>query len=268
VAGLAARDLAQAMIGDTALLDEPPPPPRALAEAPVRAAFEALEVWREDGRGVAVRSAVLTVRAGEIVALAGVEGNGQRELLRAVAGVIRARRGSLRVDRPVAFVPEDRTTEGLVPALSLTENVALGLARTAPWGRGITLDWAAATARTAELIDDLGVKAEGPASAAATLSGGNQQKLLIGRALALEPLVLVAENPTRGLDVQATRAVHDRLRAAAARGLAVLVYSSDLDEVLTLGTRVVVMHRGQLVEVPAGASREAIGRMMLGAGNG
>jgi general nucleoside transport system ATP-binding protein len=122
--------------------------------------------------------------------------------------------------------------------------------------------------RTAELIDDLGVKTEGPASAAATLSGGNQQKLLIGRALALEPLVLVAENPTRGLDVQATRAVHDRLREAAARGLAVLVYSSDLDEVLTLGTRVVVMHRGQLVEAPPGTSREAIGRMMLGAGNG
>jgi simple sugar transport system ATP-binding protein len=266
VAGLAARDLAQAMIGDAALLDEPPPAASARGEAPVRVAFEALEVWREDGRGVAVRGAVLTVRAGEIVAFAGVEGNGQRELLRAVAGVSRARRGSLRVDRPVAFVPEDRTTEGLIPALSLTENVALGLARTAAWGRGLTLDWRAASARTAELIDAFGVKAAGPSAAAATLSGGNQQKLIIGRALALEPSVLVAENVTRGLDVQATRAVHDRLREAAARGLAVLVYSSDLDEVLALGTRVVVMHRGQLWEAPRGSSRETIGRMMLGAG--
>jgi simple sugar transport system ATP-binding protein len=231
----------------------------------VRVAFEALDVWREDRSGVAVRGAVLTVRAGEIVAFAGVEGNGQRELLRAVAGVIKAQRGSLRVDRPVAFVPEDRSTEGLIPAFTLTENVALGLARTAPWGRGIALDWRAATGETEALIDAFGVKADGPAATAATLSGGNQQKLLIGRALALVPVVLVAENPTRGLDVQAARAVHDRLREAAARGLAVLLHSSDLDEVLRLGTRIVVMHRGTLREVPAGTPREVVGRMMLGA---
>ncbi|MFL5519855.1 MAG: ABC transporter ATP-binding protein [Gemmatimonadales bacterium] len=266
VAGLAARDLAQAMIGDAALLDEPPPPVVTIPDAPVRVAFEALDVWREDRSGVAVRGAVLTVRAGEIVALAGVEGNGQRELLRTIGGVMRARRGSLRVDRPVAFVPEDRITEGLIPVLSLTENVALGLARTASWGRGVRLDWAAAGERTRELIDAFDVKADGPASAAETLSGGNQQKLLIGRALALQPIVLVAENPTRGLDVQATRAVHDRLRDAAARGLAVMIYSSDLDEVLTLGTRVVVMYRGELFEVPPGTSRAAVGRLMLGAG--
>jgi len=265
VAGLRARDLAQAMIGDATLFDEPLPPPAPPGDAPIRVAFEALDIWREDRSGVAVRAAVLTVRAGEIVAFAGVEGNGQRELLRAVAGVIKAQRGSLRVDRPVAFVPEDRTTEGLIPAFSLTENVALGLARSAPWGCGVALDWNAAAAATNELIDAYGVKAEGPGAAAATLSGGNQQKLLIGRALALEPIVLVAENPTRGLDVQATRVVHDRLREAAARGLAVLVHSSHLDEVLRLGTRVVVMHRGQLREVPAGTSREAVGRMMLGA---
>jgi simple sugar transport system ATP-binding protein len=265
VAGLVARDLAQAMIGDVALLDEPLPPAPAQAAAPVRVAFEALDVWREDRSGVAVRGAVLTVRAGEIVAFAGVEGNGQRELLRAVAGVIKAQRGSLRVDRPVAFVPEDRSTEGLIPAFTLTENVALGLARTAPWGRGIALDWRAATGETEALIDAFGVKADGPAAPAATLSGGNQQKLLIGRALALVPVVLVAENPTRGLDVQAARAVHDRLREAAARGLAVLLHSSDLDEVLRLGTRIVVMHRGTLREVPAGTPREVVGRMMLGA---
>jgi ABC-type uncharacterized transport system ATPase subunit len=267
VAGLEPGDLARAMIGDTALLDEPPPPAVTSRDAPVRVAFEALDVWREDLSGVAVRGAVLTVRAGEIVALAGVEGNGQRELLRAVAGVIRARRGSLRVDRPVAFVPEDRTTEGLIPALSLTENVALGLARTSPWGRGVTLDWRAADEQTSALLGAFDVKADGPAARAETLSGGNQQKLLIGRALALEPIVLVAENPTRGLDVQAARAVHDRLREAAARGLAVMIYSSDLDEVLTLGTRVVVMYRGQLLEVPPGTSREVVGRLMLGAGS-
>ena len=264
-AGLTARDLAQAMIGDAELFDEPPPV-ATTRPAPVRVAFEALDVWREDRSAVAVRAAVLTVHAGEIVAFAGVEGSGQRELLRVVAGVMRARRGSLRVDRPVAFVPEDRSTEGLVPSFSLTENVALGLARSAPWGRGLRLDWRAADERTRELIEAVDVKAESASVPAATLSGGNQQKLLIGRALALEPRVLVAENPTRGLDVHATRAVHDRLREIAASGVAVLFHSSDLDEVLRLGTRVVVVFNGQLREVPAGTPRDVVGRMMLGAG--
>jgi simple sugar transport system ATP-binding protein len=122
-----------------------------------------------------------------------------------------------------------------------------------------------ARARTAELITEFGVRTAGPAARAASLSGGNQQKLIIARAFERGPSVIVAENPTRGLDVQATHAVHDRLREAAARGVSVLFYSSDLDEVITLGQRIVVMARGTLREAPPGASRAEIGSIMLGA---
>jgi simple sugar transport system ATP-binding protein len=265
VAGLGARDLAAAMIGDATLLDEPPPAAPPPAGAPVRIRLARLDVPREGAARMAVRGATLAVRAGEIVAVAGVEGNGQRELLRAVAGLVPPLRGELEVAAPVAFIAEDRTTEGLVPAFTLTENVALGLARSAPWGRGVRLDWRAARAETARLLAAFDVRAPGPEAPAQALSGGNQQKLLIGRALAEAPAVLVAENPTRGLDVQATRAVHDRLRDAAAQGLAVLVHSTDLDEVLALGHRVVVMARGRLAEASPGASRAEVGRLMLAA---
>ncbi len=114
------------------------------------------------------------------------------------------------------------------------------------------------------MIEEFGVRAAGPDVAAATLSGGNQQKLIIARALERLPEVLIAENPTRGLDVLATREVHERLREAAARGVAVLLYSNDLDEVIALGQRIVVMVRGTLREAAAGATRAEIGALMLG----
>ncbi|MCU0621572.1 MAG: hypothetical protein MUC69_08725, partial [Gemmatimonadales bacterium] len=187
---------------------------------------------------------------------------GQRELLRAVAGVLPAAAGRCTVTAPVAFIPEDRTTEGLLPSLSLTANVALGLAHGAEWGRGLRLDWAAAREATVELLAAHDVRAASADVPAGSLSGGNQQKLLIGRALALGPAVLVAENPTRGLDVQATRTVHDRLREAAAAGLAVLLHSTDLDEVLAIGSRVVVLASGRLL-VPATVDRATVGALML-----
>jgi len=114
------------------------------------------------------------------------------------------------------------------------------------------------------LIREFGVRAAGQEAPVATLSGGNQQKLIIARAIERDPAVIIAENPTRGLDVQATRAVRERLREAAARGVAVLVFSSDLDEVMVLGQRIVVMVRGTLREARRGASRTEIGSIMLG----
>jgi ABC-type uncharacterized transport system ATPase subunit len=225
---------------------------------------DGLEVKAESGTGL--RQASFTVRGGELVAVAGVEGNGQRELLRAVAGLRRPFRGLLEVSRPVAFVPEDRTTEGLIPTLTLTENVVLGVGRAAPWilGRRIRrVDWPAAQRRTAVLLDQFDVRADGPAALAGNLSGGNQQKLLIARALDRRPRVLVAENPTRGLDLRAAAAIHARLREAATGGAAVLVYSSDLDEVIELGDRVLVASDGVVAEAPAGASRSQLGAMMV-----
>jgi general nucleoside transport system ATP-binding protein len=225
--------------------------------------LDVLEASRESGYGIAVRPTTLSVRAGQIVGVAAVEGNGQRELLRAVAGRIPPLRGRLQVAGPVAFIPEDRTSEGLIPELSLAENVVLGLGDEAPWVRGGQIGWGQARARTAELIQEYGIVAAGPGARAASLSGGNQQKLIVARELSREPAVIVAENPTRGLDVGATAAIHARLRAAASAGAAVLFHSSDLDEVLDLAERVLVMTRGIIAEAPVTASRDEIGAMML-----
>jgi simple sugar transport system ATP-binding protein len=136
-----------------------------------------------------------------------------------------------------------------------------------PWVRRGRIDWRVARARTATLLKEFGVVAAGPDARASTLSGGNQQKLVMARELAREPRVVVAENPTRGLDIRAAAAIHARLRAAAAGGAAVLVYSSDLDEVLGLADRVLVASRGTLIEAPARASRSEVGHLMVTGGH-
>ncbi|HEX7336392.1 MAG TPA: ABC transporter ATP-binding protein [Gemmatimonadales bacterium] len=226
--------------------------------------LDAVEVPRESGYGIALRRSSLSIRAGEVVGIAAVEGNGQRELLRAVAGRIMPLRGKLQVEQPVGFIPEDRTTEGLIPTLTLTENVVLGLGAEAPWVRGGRIAWSEARTRTAELIREYEIAAPGPTVQGGSLSGGNQQKLILARELSRVPAVIVAENPTRGLDVGAAAAIHVRLRSAAAAGAAVLFHSADLDEVLHLADRVIVLSRGVIVEVPPAASRTEIGSMMLG----
>jgi simple sugar transport system ATP-binding protein len=211
-----------------------------------------------------VRHASLVARQGDIIGVAAVEGNGQRELLRAIAGRIMPLRGRLEVARPLAFIPEDRTLEGLIPELTLAENVTLGLGAEAPWVRTGRIRWHEAQERTAQLLTQYGITASGPAAKASSLSGGNQQKLIVARELSRGPAVIVAENPTRGLDVAATRAIHDRFRDAAASGAATFFHSADLDEVLELATRIIVVARGVVTEVAPGGSREEIGAMMLG----
>ncbi|MFZ5624334.1 MAG: ABC transporter ATP-binding protein [Gemmatimonadota bacterium] len=255
-----AVSLAQAMIG----ADLPAPPARRAAEAgAVLVQAEALEVARESGYGVAVRGASFEVRAGEVVGVAAVEGNGERELLRAVAGLLEPLRGILHAAEPTAFIPEDRTTEGLIGEFTLTENLVLALGRDAQWVRGHLVDWRLARARAAEVVTGFGIRASSPDIRARALSGGNQQKLVVAEALERKPQVLVAENPTRGLDLAATHDVHERLRQAATGGAAVLLYSSDLDEVIALADRIVVMAGGRLTPAPHGASRAEIGAMML-----
>jgi len=254
--------LAESMLGQSASEITPQARPRA-GSGDILIRVEALEVPRESGYGIAVRHASLLVRGGEIVGAAAVEGNGQRELLRAVAGRLLPLRGRLEVIKPVAFIPEDRTTEGLIPDLSLAENVVLGSDDRDAWIRGGRVDWRLAREHTAELLREYEVVAPGPRAPASTLSGGNQQKLVLARELSRGPRVIVAENPTRGLDLRATAAIHHRLRQASARGAAVLVYCSDLDELLSLADRCVVVARGALLEVPPEASRYQIGEMMV-----
>lgn len=265
VSDFAGAELATAMIGELPAAERPPVGPAVLAgtgEPRVRA--QGLEVAREGGYGIALRQASLVVFAGEILGVAAVEGNGQRELLRAIAGRMQPLRGKLEVAPPVAFIPEDRSTEGLIPELTLTENVVLGSRSSDPWVRGGRIDWRVAERRTAELLRDYDVVASGPRAAAGSLSGGNQQRVVVARELFRRPLVVVAENPTRGLDLRAMAAIHQRLRGAAAEGAAVLLYSSDLDEVLALASRVLVVRRGTLVEPEPGSSdREGVGALML-----
>lgn len=234
---------------------------RLTGEIVVRCA--GLDVLREDGRGLGVRGAALAVARGERLGVAAVEGNGQRELLRAIAGVLRPLRGTLEVRGEVAFIPEDRTTEALIPEFSLVENVVLGLGRRGPWLRRGRIDWRAAREQTRELLARFDVRAPGPDAPASTLSGGNQQKLVIARALAREPRVIVAENPSRGLDVRATEEVWGRLRAAAAAGAAVIAYSTDLDEILSWAGRVIVLSGGRVLEPPPGAGRTELGALMV-----
>jgi simple sugar transport system ATP-binding protein len=213
-----------------------------------------------DERGVErVRAATLDVAAGEIVGIAAVEGSGQRELLRALAGRLPVRAGRVVVPPDVGFVPEDRHQDALVLDFPLTENVLL---RRAGRLRGL-IAWSTERQRTSALLTNHDVRADGPTAIARTLSGGNQQKLVLARELEGAPAALVVENPTRGLDLVAAAAVHRRLRAARDAGCAILLYSSDLDEVLALADRVVVVYAGTVRETPR--DREAVGRAMLGA---
>lgn len=147
--------------------------------------------------------------------------------------------------------------------MTLTENVVLGSSGSDPWIHGGRIDWREARAGTAALIEEYAVATPGPEAPAASLSGGNQQRLVVARELSRRPAVVVAENPTRGLDIRATTTIHARLRRAASEGAAVLFHSSDLDEVLDLATRVLVVCRGVLIEPPPGTTREAIGALML-----
>jgi simple sugar transport system ATP-binding protein len=173
-----------------------------------------------------------------------VEGNGQRELLRSIA--------------TQAFIPEDRTTEGLIPEFDLTENLAL-----VPADGTRLIDWSDHRLRTAQAITTFGIKAPGPDARAETLSGGNQQKVVVARALQGAPRIVVAENPARGLDVAAAEEIFARLRRAAADGAAVIFHSPDLDEVLTWADRVVVMTAGEVLLPPQGADRTTIGTLMV-----
>lgn len=220
----------------------------------------------------ALEDVSLQVRRGEVVGVAGVEGNGQRELCLVLAGRTRPDRGEVDLPREVAFVPQDRTREGVVAEFDLRDNVALTLQRLAAYRRGPLLRWDAMEDRTARLMERFDVRAPGPHTRASALSGGNQQRLVVARELELASDLLVAENPTRGLDVNAAAFVHQELRrlAGSPEGPGILLVSTDLDEVLALSDRVLVMVRGRLRPVPDGeADREGVGRLMLaGAGRG
>jgi simple sugar transport system ATP-binding protein len=233
-----------------------------------------------DRGGEALKGVSLSVRAGEIVAVAGVAGNGQRELAETVTGMrpktggaVRVRGRALRggdareaIRAGIAHVPEDRLGTGVAPSLPIGSNFVLKSYRRSPIARGPVLHLRAIRDHAAELIRRYDVRTSGPSEPARQLSGGNLQKVVLAREFSGEPRVLVVASPTRGLDVAAIETVHAYLRDAAAGGVAVLLISEDLDEILALADRVAVMFDGEIVgEVDAEtATVEEIGLLMAG----
>lgn len=259
-----ARALAEAIMGGEA---PAPIERRASAGGDVRLDVKDVRLGR------ALRGVTLSVCAGEIVGIAGVEGNGQRELVRVLAGLDAPDAGSVTggaaqgFARPIAVVHEDRHAEGLVLDASVRDNLVLGeLARFARHG-WLDLDALDADARTR--LARAGVVPPDPELGASTLSGGNQQKIVVARAVARTELgasALVVAHPTRGVDLGAARAIHQELLDAASHGIAVLVVSADLHELRALCDRILVMARGKIVaEMPPTANDRDLGAAMLGA---
>ena len=224
------------------------------------------------------------VAPGEIFGIAGVDGNGQEELAECLAGLLRAASGTIAVDgQPlspgsaaarfrhagIAVIPADRQTRGLALPLSVTENLALGVYDAPGFRRGPLLRWPALRERAKDLVRRFDIRTSGPDEPVSALSGGNQQKVVVARALADTPRVVVAVNPTRGLDVGAIAYVHDSLRRAQTAGAAIVLISTELSEVLSLADRVAVLFDGAFTGVvPPTTPREQIGLLMGGSTGG
>ncbi|MGE3621745.1 MAG: ATP-binding cassette domain-containing protein, partial [Acidimicrobiia bacterium] len=237
-------------------------------------------VVRDERRQVAVDGASLEVRAGEILAVAGVQGNGQSELVEAIAGMRPVVSGRVRLDgrdvtgldprrlfrRGLAHVPEDRQRHGLVGTFSVADNMVLNMSRQRPFARGLRIDRAAVRRHADQLVADFDVRTSSIDTPAGTLSGGNQQKVIVAREMSHADRLLILAQPTRGLDVGSIQYIHARAVAARDTGVAVLLVSSELDEILALADRVAVMSEGRIVGVldRDEATRETIGLLMAG----
>ena len=220
------------------------------------------------------------IHQGEIVGIAGVEGNGQSELIRALIG-LEASTGTITLNGDdvtslstqerraagIGYIAEDRQKDGLVLPFTLWENAALGHQRVEPYGKGPWIDRAGARRRTGQIIESFDVRTPGPEVPIFTLSGGNQQKLIVGREITSEPSMLIAAHPTRGIDVGAQALIWDILRDARGDGLATLLISADLEELIGLSDRLLVMLRGQVVAEldPATVTPADLGSYMTGA---
>ena len=272
------QSLAELMVGRELATARPERPP-ATHEGEVVLAVD--DLWAEGDRGETALSGVsLRVRAGEILAVAGVAGNGQRELAEAITGLRASKRGEIAVRGSrlrggdarqairagIAHVPEDRLGTGVAPSLSVASNTALKSYR----ADGPVLHRRRIRRDADELIRRFDVRGATSATPARQLSGGNLQKVVLGREFSGRPSVLVAASPTRGLDVAAIASVHGYLREAAADGMAILLISEDLDEILALAHRVVILYEGELAgEVdPQGATVNEIGLLMAGGARG
>jgi simple sugar transport system ATP-binding protein len=274
-AGATEASLARAMVGRDVLLrvEKPPAEP-----GDVLLSVDDLHV-RDDRAIEKVRGISLDVRAGEIVGIAGVDGNGQTELIEALTGLRHVESGRVEVggrelhhasvrstlDAGVGHIPEDRQRRGLVLEFSIAENVALHDYAEPPDSKWGWLFPARLVERARRLIEEFDVRGGGPLTPAGALSGGNQQKLVAAREISRDPKVLIAAQPTRGLDVGAIEYLHRRLVSERDEGRAILLVSLELDEILSLSDRILVIYEGRIVGEHSGeVSEEAIGLEMLG----
>ena len=276
---LTARELAREMIGEEVSEVE------RSGDAPLEREASASVLRLSDltvcgsRNEIAVSDVSMATHRGEIVGIAGVDGNGQRELAEAIMGLRHTESGTISIlgadpkgtkavrQRGVGYIPEDRQTTGVIASFSVTENLLLNVTHLENMTRWNILNQKSKRNTAAQLITDYDIRPPVPNIPAASLSGGNQQKIVLAREISLQPDLLIAVNPTRGLDVNAARYVHENLLAQRDKKKSVLLISTELDEVLLLSDRLFVMSRGKLIEATAQRNDiEALGLLMTGEG--
>lgn len=242
--------------------------------------LEARELTVRDAMGSAIVKGVnFHVNAGEVLAIAGVQGNGQSELARALINLEDHIEGSIKLDGKeirgasiyeslhagIAFIPESRELDGLVGSFSIAENLILDLHDQLPYAKGINLSANTVVSEAQKRVSEFDIRLQSVSDAVSTLSGGNKQKVVIARELSRPVKVLVASQPTRGLDVGSIEFVHERILAERDLGRGVILFSTELDEVMALADRIAVMYRGEILEiVDSGVTREELGLLMAG----
>ena len=275
-AGTTREELAELMVGREVLLEVERPEP---SYGDVVLDVEDLAVT--DSRGIpAVDGVSFTVREGEVFGIAGVDGNGQSELVEAITGLAAPDAGTVRldgrdvtdrsrrerIDAGMAYVPADRQEQGLVMDFDLVENGLLGSQHAEPFARRGRIDWTRSRDHAESVVEEYDVRPPNTAAEAESLSGGNQQKFVVGRELERDPRLLVAAQPTRGVDVGSIEFVHERLLELRSRGVCTVLVSSKLEEVQALSDRLAVIHGGEFVDVvdPDAVTEEELGLLMAG----
>ncbi|MBC7242547.1 MAG: ABC transporter ATP-binding protein [Anaerolineae bacterium] len=270
------QELARMMVGREMCPIEKPP------ASPAGPVIALQDIWAHDDRGLpALRGVSLEVCAGEILGIAGVDGNGQAELEEVLTGLRHPHRGRYLLagqdvthasarelfEAGLAHIPADRNRFGMVADMTLAENSILGLEGKPPFTRFGMLRYREMEQHCSHLIREYDIRAPGPAAFAGTLSGGNAQKLILAREISRRPKALVAAQPTRGLDIGATEYVRRKLLEQRERGCGVLLISTELEEILALSDRIAVIYEGQIVGMvdPACVDIEQLGLMMAGA---
>jgi simple sugar transport system ATP-binding protein len=271
------KELAELMVGGAL------PKPRAASTTP--SSETVLEVTgasysRRDGREI-LHDLSMSIHAGEILGLAGVEGNGQEELIEMIMGLVKPTSGSVTVlgtntndattrdirDSGVGYIPQDRQRDGLLMAAPLWENRILGHQATEPMASGLWVNKSAAKEDSERIVREFDVRTPSINVMASALSGGNQQKFIVGREMSSGPKMIIAAQPTRGVDVGAQAIIWDRLMEARVKGVGVLLVSADLDELFGLSDRIAVIYSGRIVAVldPSKTTPEELGLAMTGA---